>query len=155
MIWAKWAECRVLEAAVAGGYELHRREASRYSRYLTLRHPTRPELMIRLSDHQARPPFASKPGKPVHAFDVHRLRALDHVVRLMTRGRMTVQASPAAAEFCPGPGVRWEETAEPQSSRGGGSEWRSGVLLQAASGPESQPANVPTPTPALVEHSPA
>ena len=96
MGWMRWAEMRLLEAVDAGGWTVRKRHVCRPkhhagTRYLWLVHPTRPPLKVRISDHQASPPFVHKPGSPPSAFDVYRVRALQHVVSLLTRGRMSLQ----------------------------------------------------------------
>ena len=96
MGWIRWAEMRLLEAADAGGWTLRKRHVSRPkcksgTRYLWLTPPTRPRLMVRIADHPASPPFVHKPGSPPQSFDVHRVRTLQHVVGILTRGRMSLQ----------------------------------------------------------------
>ncbi len=101
--WVRWAEMRVLEAADAGGYVLAERHASLRSRYLLMEHPRRPRLLIRVSDHRAAGGWSGVAGRPCQAFSVWRVAALAHVVKLLSRGAVSLLVEPPAA-----PAGGWE-----------------------------------------------
>ena len=82
---------QVLEAADLGGYQVAERRvfSKGRSRYLLLSHPSRPRVLVRVSDHP--PSQWSHPiGRPHTAFAVHTARGLAHLVRLLSRGRFSL-----------------------------------------------------------------
>lgn len=110
--WVRWAESRVLEAADLGGFVVRSRRVSGRSHYLKLHHPVRGWIVVRVSDHRPAWAWVTPAGRPVQAFSVIRTRTLDHVVRVLTSGSLSVAGGGVGLRSRPAPGERTPERGE-------------------------------------------
>ena len=94
--WVQWACSRLLEAADLGGYTLTKRKVSPHgSVYMRLSHAARPALWVRVSMAQGAQGWADHPGRTIQAFTVYRARTLAHLVKVISRGRLSLTTGPS------------------------------------------------------------